>query len=609
MFITEVLMQNYIYSSIAGVALVVHLIINWRQLFGGSNFKSRAGAPEFRMFLVSLTFFFAADVLWGIFFDLKQPRPFYVCTIFFFLTMAVSIFAWTRCVAAYLEMSEWPRRCLLWTGRGLLAFFIGALIVNSRTDCFFRIDGQCVYEAGPLRQLALMLLVAFNAVSAGLTLVKLRHTRGALRRRYKMVFAFVVTMTTAILLQLEEPFLPIYSLGCLFGCCLLHVFVIEDERAEMRQKEVQLEAERSANRAKSLFFSSVSHDIRTPLNAIIGFSELLEAGVPDEKERTRCISSICSSGKMLARLVEDILDLSKLEIGKLEIIREPTDVPALVREVIAASECARARKSLMLRTEICEMPQVSVDPYRLRQILFNLLSNAYKYTERGTITVRVGWQDGTLTLSVSDTGKGISREDLSRILLPFVQLADRNHRDGTGLGLPICQKLVTLMGGELSIDSEVGKGSTFTITFHDIKTADRPIAQAHSGEHPEHAIRKIRRPDRVLIVDDSPVNRAVLKALLAKLGVTDVAAAGNGREALAILRENADFDVVFSDLWMPVMDGQKLIESIRADAKLAHLPVYLITADVEAYGQSGPNEFNDILLKPITLDKLQVLFA
>ena len=183
-----------------------------------------------------------------------------------------------------------------------------------------------------------------------------------------------------------------------------------------RQYEAQLEAERTANQAKSLFFSSVSHDIRTPLNAIIGFSELLERGVPDETERTRYISSIRSSGKVLARLVDDVLDLSKLESGKLEIIEEPTDVPTLAREVIAACEVARTRKSLALRSEIGEMPWVSVDLQRIRQILFNLLSNAYKYTDTGTVTVRVVWQDGTLTLSVADTGKGISEENVSRIL-------------------------------------------------------------------------------------------------------------------------------------------------------------------------------------------------
>ena len=472
----------YFYSSISAIALIVHLIINWQQLFGWRNVKPRAGTHEFRHFLVCLSIFFVADILWGILAALKYPRLLFADTTLFFLAMALSFCAWTRYVVAYLEMDGRLRGSLLGTGYGLLMLFIVALAVNGVTGIFFHINAQGDYAAGSLRHLVYALLFVFNVFSSGLTLMKLLRTDGAIRRRNKMVFAFGLTMTAAIALQFGDPLLPLYSICCLFGCCILHVFVIEDERDEVHQKELlardceaKLEAERTANQAKSLFFSTVSHDIRTPLNAIVGFSELLERGVSDETERTRYISSIRASAKVLARLVDDILDLSKLECGKLEIIEEPTDLPTLVREVIAACEVVRVRKSLKLKTEIDEMPWVSVDPQRIRQLLFNLLSNAYKYTDRGTITVRSGWRCGTLTLSVADTGKGIAKENISRILQPFVQVVDKNHRDGTGLGLPICQKLATLMGGELTVASEVGVGSTFTVTLHNVQTREPPI--------------------------------------------------------------------------------------------------------------------------------------
>ena len=603
-------MLYYFYTSIAGIALVVHLIINWRQLVDWRNVKSRPGALEFRHFLVSQVLFFVSDILWGIFAELKCPCLLYADTLLFFMTMALSIYAWTHFIVAYMELDGAPRGRILWTGRGILAFFCAALAVNGFTGSFFTIDNQCMYAAGPLRYLVYDILVALNALSSGITLFKMLRTEGVTRRRHKMFFVFGITMTAAILLQLGDALLPLYSIGCLFGSCLLHVFFVEDDHDEMhrkemlaRQYEAQLEAERTANQAKSLFFSSVSHDIRTPLNAIIGFSELLERGVPDETERTHYISSIRSSGKVLARLVDDVLDLSKLESGKLEILEEPTDVPTLAREVIAACEVARTRKSLALRSEIGEMPWVSVDPQRIRQILFNLLSNAYKYTDTGTVTVRVVWQDGTLTLSVADTGKGISEENVSRILQPFVQLVDKNHRDGTGLGLPICQKLATLMGGELTVASQVGVGSTFTVSLRNVQTAEPPVGHSESFEHSAHS------PARVLVVDDSSVNRMVLKAMLTRSGVTDVAMAEDGRAALAALKESPDFDMVFSDLWMPEMDGNALAHAIRADAKLAHLPVYLVTADVEARNQAESNGFTGVLLKPITLEKLQALFA
>ncbi|MBQ9502287.1 MAG: response regulator [Lentisphaeria bacterium] len=609
-------MQNYFYSSVAGIALLVHVIINWQQLFQRKSLKSRPGAVEFRHFLLSLLLFFACDVLWGILAELKWRYLLHVDTILFFLMMALSIFAWTHYVVTYLQMSGRPLKCLLWMGRGLLTFFIAALFVNSFTGCFFRFNALCMYSAGPVRQLALLLLAAFNITSSSLTLRKLLHTEGTVRRRNRVVFAFGLTMLTAILLQLGDPLLPVYSVGCLLGVCLLHVFVIEDERDEMHQKELlahdyaaQLETERAANQAKGLFFSSVSHDIRTPLNAIVGFSELLEHGISDEEERARCISSIRSSGKVLARLVDDILDLSKLESGKLEVIEEPTDVPKLVREVIAACEVVRARKSLALKAEIDEMPSVSVDPQRVRQILFNLLSNAYKYTDRGTITVCVRWHDGTLALSVADTGKGISKENIERILQPFVQLADKNHRDGTGLGLPICQKLASLMGGELAIDSEVGKGSTFTVTLRGVQVAGTASGGADAADVRASQTCLGRTPSRVLIVDDSPVNRAVLKAMLDKTGVPDVAMAENGRAALEVLKNDANFDMVLSDLWMPEMDGNELVHVIRGDEQLKKLPVFLLTADVEARSQAESHGFSGILLKPITLEKLRSLFA
>lgn len=368
-------------------------------------------------------------------------------------------------------------------------------------------------------------------------------------------------------------------------------------------KEIADERDRAiaAEKSRSLFFSSVSHDIRTPLNAIIGFSELLEAGVPEKADHDRYVSTIRSSGKVLARLVNDILDLSKLESGKLEILHEPTDVPALTREVIDAFAVARARKSIIFTSDIASMPTVSVDPQRIRQILYNLLSNAHKYTDAGRISLTLAWQDRKLAISVADTGKGISKEDLTRILQPFVQIADRNHRDGTGLGLSICQKLAQLMNGELTVESEVGKGSTFTITLHDVEVVSAEAgAAASEAQEPSAPANRLPRTTRVLIVDDSAVNRAVLKAMLVKNGVTDVITAENGEDALDKLMNDKKIGAVLTDLWMPVVDGEGLVKAIRADETLKVLPVYLITADVESVKANAESGFTGILLKPIT---------
>jgi signal transduction histidine kinase/CheY-like chemotaxis protein len=605
-------MKDNIYMIVAAIALIIYLIINWRELTIWRRDESRAGAREFRHFLLALLVFFLTDVLWGVFEGLKWPRTLYFDTLMFFLTMASSIYFWTRFIATYLHMEGWPRRRLLWTGRIIFGAFVLALAMNAFTHQFFTVDAQGQYAPGPTRQMIFWLLAAFNVYVSLMTLLQLPKTQGSLHRRNRMLVILGLVMTAAILFQLKDPFLPLYGLGALFSCCLLHVFVVEDERIDLHQKELlardyqaQLETIRAADQAKSLFFSTVSHDIRTPLNAIIGFSELLEEGTADEHERARYVAAIRSSGKLLARLVDDILDLSKLEIGKLEIIEEPTHVPTIAREVLDACEIIRAQKGLALRSEIADMPWVSVDPQRIRQLLYNLLSNACKYTDRGTITARIRWHAGTLELSVTDTGKGISQEDIDRILQPFVQVADRNHRDGTGLGLPICQKLARLMGGELQVASKVGIGSTFTITLPNIQAVPPPARRPEPAKPAEH-------PDthsaRVLIVDDSPVNRAVLKAMLAKIGITDIATAPDGRAALDLLCGGLKTDLVLSDLWMPEMDGHDLVRAIRADPALAPLPVYLVTADVEARHQAEADGFTGIFLKPITLERLQALF-
>ena len=363
----------------------------------------------------------------------------------------------------------------------------------------------------------------------------------------------------------------------------------------------------AAEKAKSLFFSTVSHDIRTPLNAIVGCAELLEAGTADEEERNRYVSTIRSSGKMLARLVNDILDLSKLESGKLEVINEPTDIPIIAKEVFEAVSQAYVSKGLISRSDIAPMPRVSIDPQRTRQILYNLLSNAYKYTDSGSVQLRTAWHDGTLVLSVSDTGKGISKDNLKNILQPFTQVVDRNHRDGTGLGLSICQHLAHLMGGELRIESVLGQGSIFTVEISSVKTVATELAVADAGaevcsevrpcgqDHPP-AVRALR----VLAVDDSTVNLMVVKAMLVRVGVREVVTAPNGQKALDILCRDPAFDVVLTDLWMPELDGEGLIRAIRENPAMAQLPVYLVTADVEAVATCREKGFTGVLLKPIT---------
>ena len=249
--------------------------------------------------------------------------------------------------------------------------------------------------------------------------------------------------------------------------------------AILRQRERT--AEREKTRARSYFFSTVSHDIRTPLNAIIGFSEMLKTGFKTEEERQQALDAIMESGKALLSLVDNILDLTRLETGRTGVVPEPTDCGRVLTGILEGFRAGSGKPGLELRAKVSGLPILLVDPHRLRQVAFNLLSNAVKFTESGFVELRASFEpreeegaaDGTLRLAVEDTGCGISEADLALITSPYVRLDAKTSRNGgTGLGLAICKNLAAAMGGSLDVASELGKGSTFTIAVPGIRLAD-----------------------------------------------------------------------------------------------------------------------------------------
>ena len=390
----------------------------------------------------------------------------------------------------------------------------------------------------------------------------------------------------------------------------------------------------AAAKAKSYFFSTVSHDIRTPLNAIIGFSQLLKMGFKTEEERQQAIDSILVSGKTLLGLINDVLDLSKLESGKMEISPEPTDCPRLLHAVLAVFRVSIAKKTeVELRCQVEPMPLLMLDPQRLRQIVFNLVGNAIKFTSKGSIEVRAsfdrsaGSETGVCRIDVEDTGCGISAENLKHLGSAYVQVGDKRARNGgTGLGLAICQQLVLAMGGELKVRSALGEGSIFSVIIPGVKvvsenatatgtagtigttgTAGTIGTTGTAGTNGADVTAPQAHPiRRILLVDDSKMNLLVLKALLKKLGNFEVATAENGQEALTQLQTPGALpvDLVLTDMWMPELDGTGLVKAIRADPALASLRVIAVTADTEFQGRVADLGFDGMLLKPVTLERL-----
>lgn len=355
----------------------------------------------------------------------------------------------------------------------------------------------------------------------------------------------------------------------------------------------------ATDKARHDAFTMVSHDIRTPLNAIIGLAELLR-DEKSEAERQRMQHAIVTSSRTLLQLVNDVLDLAKLEAGKLDILPEPTDLSGLVNSVLLVFADSAKEKGLALVNNVPDAPHYVVDPQRIRQILFNLIGNALKFTEAGGIRVSSAYANGILSLAVADTGCGISASDQQILTNPYAQVGRHKGRVGTGLGLSICKRLTLLMDGSLSIASELGHGSTFTINVPcatHAADAKHPVTkEAHSGAASR----------RILMVDDEPLNLKVMSALFAKLGQRDITLAHDGTEALNLLNASPErFDLVLTDLQMPKMDGDDLVRAIRGAPLLAHLPVHLITADIQAQTDCADVGFTGIIVKPVTLAKLE----
>ena len=578
--------------SIIGILSTILLLITNRELIWSREVKKLTKTQrEYRGFLLGIMAYLITDMLWGILESHKLTAVLYADTSVHFIAMAAAVMLWTRYVVSYLGEKNVFARFLSYAGILFLCYEAIVVAINFFRPILFWFDESGAYYAGTARYVTLAVQIVLFVLTSAYTLWVTAKEKGAARRRHLTVGLFGIAMALCIAIQVFYPLLPFYAMGYMLGTSLLHSFVMEDEKEEYRKgleeavareqlQKAELAESREAlkdalasaehaNRVKTAFLSNMSHEIRTPMNAIIGLNNIAMNDPTASDKVKEYLEKTGASAQHLLGIINDILDMSRIESGRMTIKKEEFSFSKALEQVntIISGQCRD--KGLTFDCHI----KGHVDDYyigdvmKLKQVLINILGNAVKFTPEGG-TVRFIIEEGprfdkkaTLKFIISDTGIGMSKEYLPHIFEAFSQedSSSTNRYGSTGLGMPITKSIVELMNGHIEVESEKGKGSVFTVTVT-LGESERKSINTEDGDLNPHEM-------SVLVIDDDRIALEHAEIILGQIGIgCDTAESGwEGVDKVRIRHgRREDYDLILIDWRMPEMDGVETTKEIRS---------------------------------------------
>ena len=591
------------YSIIGILASILLVISNQDVLLNRDGQILTKTHQSYRLFLLGMLTYLVTDLLWGILDAKHLTVLLFADTSIHFAAMVGAVMLWTQYVVSYLDNGSTFERMLQFTGRAFFILELIFIVVNFFKPVLFWFDENGAYQAGVARYITLGIQIFMFLVTAVYTIFIAAKSRGRVRRRHLTIGFFGIAMMTLIAIQVFYPLLPLYAMGCMLGTSLLHTFVVEDEKEEYRreleeaakkdqEQKLELSESRealkdalavaeSANKAKTSFLSNMSHEIRTPMNAIIGLNNIAMNDPTASDQVKEYLSKIGASAHHLLGIINDILDMSRIESGRMIIKKEEFSFAKALEQVntIISDQCHDKGIVYDCQT-IGQVDDYYIgDVIKIKQVMINILGNAVKFTpEGGTVCFLIEEgrrfdRNAVLKFIISDTGIGMSEDFLPHIFDPFSQeeSSSTSRYGSTGLGMPITKSIVELMNGHIDVASEKGKGTTFTVTLT-LGESDRKQQIDEAGLVP-HDI-------SVLVIDDDPIALEHAEIVLSQVGIS-CETAESGWEGIDKVRishgRREDYNLIIIDWKMPEMDG---IETTRQIRKIVgnNTPVIILTS-------------------------------